>query len=116
MLNRYWQVDGRSIAKACGPIMALLLLPIGCSKGPLCKELASCGGDPLDKWAQLPRGEETPGSYCQEVVHVPPVESTLRSQLLPVARQRLPEKANADWCSELIVTGDEKEAIKNHNY
>ena len=49
-------------------------------------------------------------------MHTPPVEAHLRDQLLPVARQRLPEKTTADWCSELIVTGDMKEAVKKHNY
>jgi hypothetical protein len=115
MLNLTRHVYGRSIPKVCGAIVALALLS-GCSKGPVCKELASCGGDILDKWAQLPRGEETPGTYCQEILHNPPVETHLRAQLLPVARQRLPEKATGDWCSELIVTGDMKEAIKNHYY
>jgi hypothetical protein len=108
-----------SKSKACltaGTFGALVLLFAGCAQGPLCKELSACGGEPKDKWAQLPRGEETPGSYCQEVVHAPPVEATLRGQLLPVNRQRLPERQNEDWCSELIITADQKEAIKNHNY
>jgi hypothetical protein len=105
-----------NLTKARGLFIALMLTSLGCSEGPLCKELSSCGGDPTDKWAQLPRGEETPGSYCQEIIHKPPIESHLRDQLLPVARQRLPEKAAADWCSELVVTADQNEAIKTHNY
>src|SRR5437016_14059685 len=95
-----------SIPKARAPMLALALLSVGCAKGPVCKDLASCGGMPLDKWAQVPRGEETPGTYCQEVVHAPPIESTLRGQLTPVARQRLPERTTLDWCSELVITGE----------
>jgi hypothetical protein len=116
MFNSDLQMNERSIAKVFGPLVGLVLLAGGCSQGPLCHELSNCGGNPVEKWAQLPRGEETPGTYCQEIVHVPPVEATLRNQLLPVNRQRLPEKQTADWCSELIITGDQKEAIKNHNY
>jgi hypothetical protein len=122
MLNLYRRLNTRSIAKARAPMLALVLLSLGlslslgCAKGNVCKDLASCGGNPMDKWAQVPRGEETPGTYCQEVVHAPPIESTLRGQLVPVARQRLPEQTTLDWCSELVITGDQKEAIKNHNY
>lgn len=115
MQKRFVQVDGQSMAKAW-TLLALLFVPMSCSQGPVCAELASCGGDILDKWAQLPRGEETPGSYCQEIVHTPPIESHLRSQLHPTARNRLPEKTNADWCSELVVTGDNNEPIKSHLY
>ena len=49
-------------------------------------------------------------------MHTPPSEAHLRDQLLPVARQRPPEKTTADWCSELTVTGDMKEPVKKHNY
>jgi len=104
------------MSKACRLVLTILLLPVACSEGQLCPDLGNCGGDPLDRWAQLPRGEETPGTYCQEIQHTPPVESHLRGQLSPVARQRVPEKTFADWCSELIITGDTNEAVKNHNY
>jgi hypothetical protein len=49
-------------------------------------------------------------------MHSPPIESHLRGQLLPNARQRLPEENTADWCSELIVTGDREEPLKRNNY
>jgi hypothetical protein len=117
VLNTSWRVHKCCASTSLGPILvALLLSSAGCSQGQVCKELDACGGDPVDKWAQLPRGEETPGTYCQEVIHTPPQESHLRDQLLPVARQRPPEKATLDWCSELIVTGDVNEAVKKHNY
>ena len=93
-----------------------ILLPIGCSQGQVCPELGNCGGNPRDKWAQLPFGQETPGTYCQESMHRPPLEATLENQLLPTARQRLPERENADWCSDLIVTGDLMQPIKKHVY
>ena len=88
MLNLYRNLNIRSLSKASASLLALALLSLGCAKGNVCKDLASCGGNPMDKWAQLPRGEETPGTYCQEVVHAPPIESTLRGQLVPTARQR----------------------------
>src|SRR5215211_882512 len=91
-------------------------LSLNCSEGPVCKELGNCGGDPVDRWAQVPRGAETPGTYCQEIMHVPPIEEPLRDQLFPVARQRLPEKANADWCSDLITTNDMSGAVRKHSY
>lgn len=116
MLNFSSNMTMRSMSKACASFAALMTLSLGCSEGPVCKQLGSCGGDPVDKWAQLPRGEETPGTYCQEVMHVPPVEEPLRDQLLPVARQRLPEKTNSDWCSELIATSDMAGPIKRHYY
>jgi hypothetical protein len=120
MLKLYWQMAARSLSKV-GAMSSRLIIPMAllaasCSPAPLCKELKSCGGNPMDKWAQLPRGEETPGTYCQEVVHLPPEEAHLRGQLAPTARQRLPEKTTIDWCSELVITADEKAAIKNHNY
>jgi hypothetical protein len=96
--------------------MLAILLPISCSQGPVCPELGACGGNPRDKWAQLPLGQETPGTYCQETRHAPPVEAALQNQLLPTARQRLPEKTNADWCSDLIVTADAMQPIKKHLY
>jgi hypothetical protein len=111
-----WKVTERSNLRAWGTVLALTLSAIGCSQGPLCPELGSCGGNPKDKWAELPRSKETPGTYCQEAMHSPPVESHLKDQNLPVARQRLPEKTTADWCSELVVTGDMVEAVKKHNY
>jgi hypothetical protein len=99
-----------------GQILTILLLPISCSQGPLCGELGNCGGNPRDKWAELPLGQETPGTYCQEIRHTPPLESSLQGQLLPTTRQRLPEKTNADWCSDLTVTADAMEPLKKHNY
>jgi hypothetical protein len=116
MLTAYWQMERRSMTMVRHPILALLLTSIGCSQGPLCPELQSCGGNPLDKWAQMPQGQETPGTYCQEILHKPPEEAHLRGQLFPVARQPIPEKATADWCSELIVTGDLEEPVKRNNY
>jgi hypothetical protein len=105
-----------NLSKARGSLLALAMLTTSCSQGPVCKELGTCGGDPVDRWAQMPRGEETPGTYCQEIMHTPPQEAHLRDQPLPVARQRLPEKNTADWCSELTVTGDLKEPVKKNNY
>jgi hypothetical protein len=116
MSNQSPRIIKRSVWHASGPLVALVVALVGCSQGPVCRELASCGGDPMDKWAGLPRGEETPGTYCQELMHTPPQEAHLRDQLLPVARQRLPEKNTADWCSELTVTGDMKEPLKKNNY
>ena len=115
-MNSSRQIERPSILRTLGPILAVLGSSHGCSQGPLCRELASCGGNPVDKWAQLPHGQETSGTYCQEVLHTPPQEAHLRDQLAPVARQRLPEKTTADWCSELIVTGDKAEAVKQNNY
>lgn len=108
--NRNWSMW------ACGPALTLMVSLAGCSQGPVCKELKSCGGDLVDKWAGVPVGQETPGAYCQELTHTPPQEAHLRDQLLPVARQRPPEKTAADWCSELTVTGDLMEPVKKNNY
>ncbi len=116
MVNYRQNVGWLPMSKIWGPLAALASLALSCSEGPVCKELGNCGGNPLDKWAQLPRGQETPGTYCQEVMHVPPVEEPLRDQLLPTARQRLPEKTTADWCSELIATSDVNGPIKRHYY
>ncbi len=119
MVKLRWQSDKRMKSLYENSLVACLaLLPMlsSCSKGPVCSELDSCGGNPVDKWAQLPRGQETPGTYCQEVTHTPPPEAHLRDQPLPVGRQRPPERTSADWCSELIVTSDMKEAVKKHNY
>src|SRR6185312_494620 len=95
----------RSMSRHRKAIFAILL-PISCSQGQVCPDLGNCGGNPRDKWAELPLGQETPGTYCQETRHTPPLEAPLQNQLLPTARQRLPEKMNADWCSDLIVTAD----------
>ena len=116
MFNSFLRGQGGSTLKVFGLTAMLFVSTFGCSQGPVCRELAACGGDPVEKWAGLPRGEETPGTYCQEAMHTPPIESHLRDQLLPVARQRPPEKTTADWCSELTVTGDMKEPVKKHNY
>src|SRR5688572_31492560 len=112
MLNQSRRLEGWLAPTGPGLMLAMFLGLVGCSAGPVCKELASCGGDAVDKWAGLPRGQETPGTYCQESIHTPPQEGHLREQPIPVARQRPPEKATADWCSDLTVTGDIKEAVK----
>ena len=116
MLKPVWKEEKRSMSRSGAPIMVLLLFSVDCSQGPLCPELESCGGSPVDRWAQLPMAQQTPATYCQEIRHTPPLESHLRGQLLPVAQQPVPDKTHADWCSELLVTGDREEAVKRHNY
>ena len=104
----------RLVLRSCMPLL-FGIVASSCSQGPVCEELASCGGSPVGQWAQRPP-ESQAGTYCQESMNRPPVEGHLQNQLHPVARQRLPEKTHADWCYELVITGDEVSSLKKHNY
>jgi hypothetical protein len=96
-----------------GAAFAALTL-VGCAQGPVCKELGKCGGDPVGKWAQKPLAEDP--KYCQEMVNSPPLTEYLRNQPTPVARTRLPESTNLDWCYSLVLTPDEAGPIKGIHY
>jgi hypothetical protein len=95
--------------------MAGTMVMVGCSKGPVCKDLGSCGGNLVGIWAQRPAAEDT-GKYCQEIIHKPPLDEYLRGQPTPVARMRLPESTNADWCHNLVLTSDMTNALKKNLY
>src|SRR4029450_5597013 len=80
-----------------------VLVATGCSGGQVCQELSNCGGSRealLGTWAQVPRNQDT-GKYCQENMHMPPLQDYRLSQPTPVARQRPPENNNLDWCYNL---------------
>jgi hypothetical protein len=87
----------------------------GCSAGPVCKELSSCGGRPVGTWAQRPLSQDT-GKYCQENVHMPPLQDYRQGQPTPVARERVPENTNLDWCFNLVLTPTEMDPVKKHFY
>ena len=91
------------------------LLALGCSKGPVCKELGSCGGNLVGTWVQKPAAEAG-ANYCQEVLHQPPLEEYRLGQPTPVARTRVPESTNLDWCYNLILTKDDVNPLKKHFY
>lgn len=87
----------------------------GCSQGPVCKELASCGGDPLGVWAQAP-GPAGAANYCQESLHMPPLQDYRQGQPTPVARMRVPENMNLDWCYNLVLAPSDMDTVKKHLY
>jgi hypothetical protein len=89
---------------------------VGCAKGPVCKALGNCGGDPVGTWAQRPLSEDTSGTYCQESLHSPPLTEYLQGQPTPTARNRVPESTNLDWCYNLVLTPTEMEPVKKHLY
>ena len=94
-------------------LMAAVSL-LGCAQGPVCKELGNCGGNPVGIWAQKPLDQDP--KYCQEMVNRPPLTEYLRNQPTPVARSRLPEGTNLDWCYGLVLTPDETSPVKGHQY
>ena len=95
-------------------VLAVTLLLLGCAQGPVCKELAKCGGSPVGRWAQKPLQDDP--KYCQEMVSRPPLTEYLRNQPTPVARTKLPESTNLDWCLSLVLTPDEAGPVKGHQY
>jgi len=99
------------LAAGAGVLLGLL----SCSGGPVCKELGNCGGNPVGTWAQRPAEEEN-AKYCQEKFHLPPLDEYLQRQPTPVARMRLPESTNIDWCYNLVLTAEEVNALKSNLY
>jgi hypothetical protein len=95
--------------------LAGALLLSGCSRGPVCKELGNCGGNPLGTWAQVPLSEDN-GSYCQESTHMPPLQDYRLMQPAPVARERPPENTSLDWCYNLVLAPSDMDAVKKHFY
>src|SRR5688572_445017 len=95
--------------------LASALVVGGCAKGEVCQELSSCGGSPVGQWAQRPAAESG-GKYCQEALHQPPLSEYLQGQPTPVARMRVPESTNLDWCYSLVLTREEMAPIKRALY
>jgi hypothetical protein len=105
----------QNIAIAVAAIAAVSLLTGSCAKGPVCKDLASCGGNPVGKWAQRPTAESG-SNYCQESLHRPPLTEYLQGQPTPVARTPVPESTNLDWCYNLVLTANDTNPLKKHLY
>src|SRR5688500_11947514 len=95
--------------------VAAALATGGCAKGPVCKELGQCGGSPVGHWAQVPAAQSA-GKYCQELIHQQPLSEYLQGQPTPVARMRVPESTNLDWCYSLVLTREEMAPIKRALY
>lgn len=94
------------------------LAATGCSGGQVCQELSSCGGSRealLGTWAQ-PKNSHTDGMYCQENMHIPPLQDYRLGQPTPVARMRVPENNNLDWCYNLVIVPTDMDPIKKHFY
>jgi hypothetical protein len=93
----------------------------GCKTQPFCEPLAACGGDLLAgasdfymkdglvdrSWTVIAAGA------CQDQLQLPPVTVSLARQPPPVANQRPPDNATADWCGNLVIksTGEIKEFL-----
>jgi len=93
-----------SLALLCG------LLP-ACAKGPLCPELANCGGDPSGSWES--HDNESPdcvdGPYfTPTTVAQPgaPLDLTLYGRPSPVAGQPPSPPTLAEWCEDLTLQKD----------
>jgi hypothetical protein len=109
-----------SFQKAVPMLAAALagVLATSCSQGEVCKELASCGGSAaslLGTWAQA-KGSNNDGKYCQENMHIPPLQDYRQGQPTPVARQRVPENNNLDWCYNLVLAPTMMDPVKKHFY
>jgi hypothetical protein len=91
----------------------------GCKNKQFCEPLGACGGDLLGNvgmtadglvdrsWTVVGEGA------CQDQLQLPPVAVSLARQPPPVANQRPPDNATADWCGNLVIksTGEVKEFL-----
>jgi hypothetical protein len=91
----------------------------GCKSKQLCEPLSACGGD---LFAGLTPGADgrvsrswtvVGAGACQDQLQLPPVAVSLARQPPPVANQRPPDNATADWCGNLVIksTGEVKEFL-----
>ena len=103
----------RAIA-AVSALVAVGLAAPACTPAPLCAPLAACGGDLLaaatDVWKNDGVADSewivTGQGSCMNDLHTPPVPVSLVRQPPRSATDRPPDRATADWCSNLVFNQD----------
>lgn len=80
-------------------LAAAALLTNACAEGDTCKELGTCGGNPVGAWTYA-------APPCQSLLDEPPTEVWLFNRPATVARTPPPESSASEWCADFVLSAN----------